>query len=149
MNKTQSQVKEFHKAFNVSTPECPTKLSDERLRLRARLVAEEFFEFMWSMFGKESGAIFNARQMVEQVINTQEPKLDMVEFCDSLADMIYVIYGSALEAGVDMEPISDEVHKSNMSKIGGPTRPDGKILKNPNWMPPNIKDILKKQGFDE
>jgi predicted HAD superfamily Cof-like phosphohydrolase len=148
MDKSQKQVKEFHQAFDVPTPTRPEKMPDERTRLRARLVAEEFFEFLHSLYGEENGMVFAAKKMTDQAINTQPIKFDMVEFCDSLSDMIYVINGSALEAGVDLEPISDEVHRSNMSKVGGTKRPDGKILKNPNWSPPNIIDILKSHGFE-
>jgi predicted HAD superfamily Cof-like phosphohydrolase len=41
----------------------------------------------------------------------------------------------------------DRVHKSNMSKLGEDGKPlyraDGKVLKGPNYQPPNLKDLIE------
>lgn len=53
---------------------------------------------------------------------------------------------TALEFGVDMGPIEDEVHRANLAKAGGPVV-NGKIMKPPGWTPPDIAGELKKQGW--
>jgi len=54
-----------------------------------------------------------------------------------------VVYGTALEMGIDLEPHFNEVHASNMAKRGGPVREDGKMLKPEGWLPPDINGILQ------
>jgi predicted HAD superfamily Cof-like phosphohydrolase len=71
-----------------------------------------------------------------------------VGVADAIADCLYILYGTALEWGLgDKLPvIFDEVHRSNMSKLGADGKPiyreDGKILKGENYTPPQIKDIV-------
>lgn len=48
--------------------------------------------------------------------------------------------------GGKIEAIFNEIHKSNMSKLGSDGKPiyreDGKILKGPKYFKPNLKDII-------
>jgi predicted HAD superfamily Cof-like phosphohydrolase len=46
---------------------------------------------------------------------------------------------------VDIEPFFEEVHRSNMAKVGGTRRPDGKWLKPPDWQPPDLTRILRER----
>lgn len=49
--------------------------------------------------------------------------------------------------GVDLRPFFNEVHRTNMHKLSGPKREDGKQLKPADWKPPRIKamyDRLRK-----
>ena len=57
---------------------------------------------------------------------------------------IQSILSAALEFGIPIERVWDEVHRSNMQKIGGATREDGKILKPDGWTPPNIARALSE-----
>ena len=43
--------------------------------------------------------------------------IDIVEYADAIADIIYVALGAAVEAGIDIEPVIEEVIDSNNSKI--------------------------------
>src|SRR2546429_6004229 len=40
------------------------------------------------------------------------------------SDLLYVVYGTAVSYGIDMNPVFREVHRSNMSKVGGYKRGD-------------------------
>ncbi len=77
---------------------------------------------------------------------------DLVEVADGLADLLYVVYGMAHTFGIDIQPVFDEVHRSNMAKVGTDgkvtKREDGKILKPPGWTPPNVYGVLKAQDFE-
>lgn len=72
---------------------------------------------------------------------------NIVEVADGIVDSIVVLIGTALAYGIDIRPVWNEVHKTNMAKIGGKTRKDGKRLKPEGWKPPNIEEILEKQGW--
>ena len=63
-----------------------------------------------------------------------------------LADLVYVCFQYAENMEWDLEEALDRVHKSNMSKLGLDGKPirrrDGKVLKGPNYEPPNLKDLV-------
>lgn len=63
-----------------------------------------------------------------------------------LADVLYVTYGTADVLGIDLPAVFDEVHRSNMSKRSASgqvlRRPDGKVLKGPDYRPPSLDDVV-------
>ena len=63
-----------------------------------------------------------------------------------LADLVYVTYGYAATYGWNLDEAVRRVHKSNMSKLGVDgkplKRPDGKVLKGPNYKKPNLSDLV-------
>ena len=67
---------------------------------------------------------------------------------DAIADLIYVLIGTALRYGIPLDEVFAEVHRSNMTK-DGTRRDDGKILKGESFEPPRIKEILDKYVVDE
>ena len=71
---------------------------------------------------------------------------DLPNVADGIVDLIYVLIGAAATYGIDLRPVWDAVHAANMSKEGGGTRADGKILKPPGWEPPDVAGILARQG---
>lgn len=117
MKKYQDMVREFHVALNIPIGDGPQVREPE---LRGRLLLEEAKETADAL---ERG--------------------DLVEVIDGLCDVIYVALGTAVSCGVDLEPFFAEVHRSNMAKVGGEVRADGKVLKPPSWTPPDIKGILE------
>jgi NTP pyrophosphatase (non-canonical NTP hydrolase)/ADP-ribose pyrophosphatase YjhB (NUDIX family) len=48
---------------------------------------------------------------------------DLAALADALADMVYVIHGTALAYGIPLDEVLAEVHRSNMSKLGRDGRP--------------------------
>ena len=74
---------------------------------------------------------------------------DAVGYADilkELADLVYVTYGYAATYGWDLDEAVRRVHKSNMSKLGVDgkplKRPDGKVLKGPNYKKPDLTDLV-------
>ena len=63
-----------------------------------------------------------------------------------LADLVYVCFQYAENMEWDLEEALDRVHKSNLSKLGLDGKPirraDGKVLKGPNYAPPELKDLI-------
>lgn len=123
MNKVQKGVQEFHEKYGCLAKYEPTVPDAKILLLRARLIVEEAAEFMSAASNE-----------------------NMIEMCDALADLLYVTYGTAVVLGVDMEPISAEVQRSNMTKDGGGQDSGGKIMKGPNFEEPDIAGTIAKQG---
>jgi len=75
------------------------------------------------------------------------PEIDKAALTKELADLLYVVYGTAITFGLPLDVVFNRVHISNMSKLvdGKPLkRADGKVLKGPNYQPPKLDDL-----FDE
>lgn len=123
MRDEQAMVEEFHRKFSIVAQVTPTDLNEETKRLRVRLIEEEFDELKESMAGGDLAAV--AKEM---------------------ADLLYVVYGTAVSYGIDMDPVFREVHRSNMSKVGGYKREDGKWVKPATYSPARIEPILAEQG---
>ncbi len=168
MNKSQLQVKEFHEAFGVPVHDCPqVTIAKERALLRAKLIYEEADETIRALnciiIGDKIGG-----HSLSQLKALDEFKL--AEIADGLADLIYVINGAALEFGIDLEPVLNEVHRSNLSKQWTTEEveagiPDGwsaveidgmfplwcvkdetgKVRKPKSYSPANIAAVLEKQ----
>jgi predicted HAD superfamily Cof-like phosphohydrolase len=118
-------VIDFHAAFGVPIADGVSIPEKERVELRKKLIAEEVKETLDAI---DAG--------------------DLIEIADGLADIIVVVIGTALEYGIPLAAVWDEVHRSNMAKLDPETgkpihREDGKVLKPASWTPPDIKSILR------
>ena len=68
------------------------------------------------------------------------------EALKDLADLVYVCYQYAENMNWFLDEALNRVHESNMSKLGEDGKPiyreDGKVLKGPNYKPPDLSDLL-------
>ena len=121
-------VEEFHRIYKLGNSKKPIgKLKDGLEKLRFDLMAEE------------NGEYLEAAQ-----------KGDVVEVADALGDMLYILCGTIIEHGMQnvIDDVFEEIHRSNLSKLdenGDPIyREDGKVIKGPNYFPPNLKKFFEK-----
>jgi predicted HAD superfamily Cof-like phosphohydrolase len=124
MSDAQRMVTEFHRAFDIVIGTTPAVPDEATCALRVNLIQEEFDEVRVAL----------AQRDVEAVAK-------------ELADLLYVVYGTAVSCGLDMDPVFQEVHRSNMSKVGGRKRADGKWLKPSSYSPACLHPILAAQGL--
>lgn len=72
---------------------------------------------------------------------------DIIEVADALTDILYVTYGAGHSFGINLDKCFDEVQDSNMSKLDTNNLPiyseNGKVMKGPNYYPPNLKKIIE------
>lgn len=63
-----------------------------------------------------------------------------------LSDLAFVCEQMAAFLGIDLEEAMCRVFRSNMSKLDSNGKPiyreDGKILKGPNYQPPDLSDLV-------
>jgi predicted HAD superfamily Cof-like phosphohydrolase len=148
MASLRARVMAFHTMIGQPSPEVPAVPADERVRLRARLITEEYFELMHALLGEIEGVgTLEAQRWIEQLIDESKPKADIVAVADACADLAYVVEGTNLEFGINGDEILTEVHGANMAKASGPMREDGKRLKPAGWTPPDIAGVLRRQGW--
>ena len=105
------------------------------------------FDLLRSLVAEEAKEFNDAMVLLEFVVSTNcgiDPTPYWAEVIDAICDIDVVIHNASNAMGIDTEPFFQEVHRSNMAKAGGPTRPDGKKLKPEGWEPPRIKEMLKE-----
>ena len=97
--------------------------------MQRTLIVEEFKEFL----DAENQLIMGLR-------------INSADCMKELADLVYVAYQYAENLGWDLDEALNRVHLSNMSKLGEDGQPirreDGKVLKGPNYQPPNLTDLV-------
>lgn len=124
MEKQILQVKEFQDAFGVKMPERPKMLPKQRAALRQSLLQEEVTEL--------------------------KDAKNILDVADAIIDCMYILIGTAHEYGMADRVVMlfDEVHRSNMSKMGEDGKPmfreDGKVLKPENYSAPKLQPILDR-----
>ena len=149
MNRWQSMVEEFHRETG-STVGPTVALRDNELR--AKLIMEEAVETCAALGFGVSASIYDGDPKENEGFGGNVrlvgafwkifDKPDLLETIDGLCDLIYVICGTAVAAGVDLDPHYAEVQKANMMKLLGPKRADGKQLKPEGWKPPDHAAVL-------
>lgn len=119
----QQKVLDFHIASNSVVGETLNTLDANTAILRMTLMREELSE-----------------------LETALEDHDLNGIADGLADLLYVVLGTAVSCGINIEPVFNEVHRSNMTKfIDGYRRADGKWIKGPSYSPADITSVLQQQ----
>lgn len=121
MSTNFEKVAEFMTAFGQTVETEPTWTSVSELRYD--LIDEELKEL---------------RQAIDE--------RNIVEVADALTDLLYVVYGAGHSFGLDLDKCFEEVHSSNMTKLGPDGKPiyreDGKVMKGPGYRAPDLKTTL-------
>lgn len=121
----RAAVTEFHETYGHPVRETPTlEVPTEELDLSFQLIAEEFGEL---------------------AVAVNEG--DLIEAADALGDLLWVVESMAVRLGIDTNRVLREIRQSNATKLGADGKPvlnveTGKIMKGPNYEPPNIERAL-------
>lgn len=125
---TLDQVREFHETYGLPVHAEPNLTCAQTKQLRINLLQEELDELKAAL-----------------------AKDDAQETLDALIDLQYVLDGAFLSFGLHAikELAFDEVHRSNMSKLGEDGKPirrpeDGKVMKGPNYFAPDLGKFIRK-----
>ena len=162
----QGMVREFYHLFEQDEFVAPAgevasveRMGAGRNALRVDLIGEEFIELVDATYGVEAGNVLRGALSRVRSENGYEARhMDTVEVADALADIMYLVWGFALEAGIPLMDVFREVHASNMSKLGedgkpiisdgtmlrsdGSPAPVGKVMKGPWFFSPDIRGAL-------
>ena len=118
------QAKEFRSKYGIRNSHARPDTSRQK-----DLIIEEFKEFL-----EADGMLFRHGRNVQ------------VECLKELADLVYVCYQYAENMDWFLDEALNRVHISNLSKLGEDNKPirreEGKILKGPNYKPPNLEDLF-------
>lgn len=129
----QSMVEHFHWTYNQAVDQ----RTNEVLALRRRLVREEFNELMDELL------------VAHKAVTVGDPIPNLGGIAKEAADVLVVVFGTAVSLGIDLEEAFRRVHASNMSKLGSDGKPilrgDGKVLKGPNYFTPDMTDTYREE----
>lgn len=123
-------VREFHEVFGLAHPDRPAPVPAELAAVRQRLLDEEV------------GEVAEASAAAQRDPSPRR----LAELARELADVVYVVYGTAISHGIDLDAVIAEVHRANMSKLGDDGRPvvrDGKVQKGPHFRPPDLAALFE------
>ena len=126
MKKTfiSEQAKEFRTKYHLKNSQ-----SREKRTYQKNLIVEEFKEFLEA----------------DSLLYRDNPTVT-AEGLKELADLVYVCYQYAENMGWFLDEALNRVHLSNMSKLDEDGKPiyreDGKVLKGPNYKPPDLTDLI-------
>lgn len=140
----EALVRQFHSTYRLPMVEDGPNVDRERVHMRMRLIGEEFAELVGAVYGDRARALVESS--FAQAVSDDDGARDTVEAADALGDLVYVIYGMALETGIPMCDVLAEIQASNLSKLGADGSPiyreDGKVLKGPGFYSPDIAGVL-------
>ncbi|MDY5585035.1 MAG: nucleoside triphosphate pyrophosphohydrolase family protein [Arcanobacterium sp.] len=149
-NRPEDLVRQFHETYGLPIMNDTPNVNRERVHMRMSLIAEEFAELMGAVYGQKARSIIESA--TTEAITTDDVTRDTIETADALGDLIYVIYGMALEMGIPLAAVLNEIQASNMSKLGADGKPiyreDGKVLKGPDFFAPDIAKVLGLKSED-
>lgn len=156
-NPMQYAVEEFMRRCDQDAAAYPQLPSDDVRKLRIRLMVEELL----GAVDPEEYANADANQHVELLIKNKGNELiasmlagDLVGVADGLADVLYVVIGTAAAYGIDIQEVFDEVHRSNLSKTVWDEEHQrwyiekdefGKGIKPDTYSPADIAPIINNQ----
>lgn len=158
----------FHESFGLvsnTTIVISPSVSDRERRLR--LILEEFKELVEAMgFNLVADDCDGDTITVMDSLTVEHiegSRYCPIETADALGDLNVVVNGTAVEFGIPLPIINQEIFLSNMSKLGNDRKPIingvtasyregepgfrsdapiGKALKGPNYVPPNLPLLL-------
>lgn len=75
----------------------------------------------WSSGGKQDTRVFRMHLMLEELAEVviELARREEANLLKELADLLYVVYGTAVAFGLPIDAMFDEVHASNMTKNAG------------------------------
>ena len=129
MKTTLDMVQEFHDTYGLPVHAEPNLSCEQTKQLRINLLQEELNE-------------------LKEALENNDP----LETLDALIDLQYVLDGAFLSFGLQAvkQAAFEDVHRSNMSKLGEDGKPirrpeDGKVMKGPNYFKPDLAQFIKEQ----
>ncbi len=126
-NSVQGMVTEFHKQYGQRINK-PPPMNLAALTLDEEQEELEGLYFRWGLITEEFGELEDEFWPEGQVRDPQK-------VAKELADLVYVLYGLAVEWGINLNDVIRSVHESNMTKE---QNPGGKPIKGKAFIPAEL-----------
>ena len=147
MSDFQKMVTEFHLRFGFPVRACHLSVAPQWESARSMSQALSLIrvaEKELKSCVKRDVRVDRAQLMVEELAEFVEAERDgdAIKTADAVADLCYVVVGTAVALGLPLERLVQEVHRSNMTKeMDGQFKP----AKGASFSPPAIARILSEE----
>jgi predicted HAD superfamily Cof-like phosphohydrolase len=144
LDEIRTHTWKFHAHMGMPLNTVPKVPNEKMVRDRLVLGASELFEQLCAC------CPFNValEHAVLDEIKGAPIRVNLPALVDAWADLNFINDGTAIIFGVDMKPHQRELLRSNMTKKRENLRPDGRILKDADYSPPEFERILREQGWN-
>ena len=126
------QARKFREIFNQETLNNISQygfIKKQLWDMQFGLITEEYLEFS---------------EAVDECYADPENADRRTELVKELSDLVFVCYQFAAAFNIDLDEAMSRVFDSNLSKLDEQGKPifrtDGKVLKGPNYQPPELSD---------
>ena len=130
----QEQAKAFRETFNQ---ECLHNIS------HYGFIKKKIWDMQCDLIEEEAAEFLEAADECFADPENVDRRTDLIK---ELSDLVFVCYQFAAAFNLDLDKAMTLVFESNMSKLdeqGKPIyRPDGKVLKGPNYAPPDLRSCV-------
>jgi len=116
-------VRQFHAKYDCTSNSFPTVLPEAERKFREMLISEETNELYEAMFDE-----------------------DLVRIADGLGDTIYVLLGTAVAYGIELDVVFAEIQRSNMTKDHAGAH-NAKPIKGIRFSPPQLARLLESMSL--
>lgn len=127
MGQLQEQARKWREVFEVKNDNIRCS---PQYNLQIKLIVEEYTEVIEAYEKFKQGDFLTHADLLKE-----------------LADLVFVCYQAAENMGWDLDEAMQRIFDSNMSKLDDSGRPirneAGKIMKGPNYQPPNLSSIVE------
>jgi predicted HAD superfamily Cof-like phosphohydrolase len=128
------QARKFREVFNQ---ECLPNIS------RYGFIKKSLWDMQTRLIREEAGEFLVA---ADECFADPENTKTREEVVKELSDLVFVCYQFAAAYNIDLDKAMTLVFESNLSKLDEQGKPiyreDGKVLKGPNYQPPDLADCL-------
>ena len=135
----QDQAIAFRRTFNQ---ECLPNIS------HYGFIKKQMWDMQCDLIEEEAAEFLEAADECFADPENVDRRTDLIK---ELSDLVFVCYQFAAAFNLDLDKAMTLVFESNMSKLdeqGKPIfRPDGKVLKGPNYQPPDLMSCVPDVHF--
>lgn len=159
MNNSE-QVKEFTEgSTGQPCPRRPVPMSKNAVQFIIRMVMSELHEMACTVTEDTEESLKFMEDCLKDIDvckNHDYPReVDLIAAqADSMVDAYYYMLNVACKHGMNLSKLFDVVHQANMNKRDPQTgkfmrrESDGKVIKPPNWSPPDVVGEIQRQMRD-
>lgn len=148
-------VREFTEGSQTECPTPPQPMNREEVGFIIGMVLSEMLELAQTITKTDEEAVQFLHDRVKTDLSHHErqdnPIHKTANQADAAVDAIYYLYNCFGKKGVNLSKVFGVVHAANMAKRDPTTgkfvkrESDGKVLKPPNWQPPDIHAEIQRQ----
>jgi predicted HAD superfamily Cof-like phosphohydrolase len=152
------KVAEFTSGSGTFVPKVPELMNEEETLFVIKMMLDEIMELGATVLGSA-----NVKdKMIKMIVDSKDINLPISEMstneligeqADAFIDIYYYMQNASCKKGINLSKVFELVHEANMNKRFPDgtfhKREDGKVIKPPGWVSPDITGEIVRQCEEE